>query len=58
MISLPESVTKVLKKLKATGFEVYVVGGSVRDMLMDKVVTDWDFTTNATPEEILKVFPY
>ena len=33
------------------------MGGAVRDILMGKPVDDWDFTTNATPEEILKVFP-
>ncbi len=57
MISLPESVIEVLEKLKTAGWEAYVVGGSVRDMLMGTSTTDWDFTTNATPEEILKVFP-
>ncbi|MBN1168860.1 CCA tRNA nucleotidyltransferase, partial [Candidatus Woesebacteria bacterium] len=36
--------------------EAYIVGGAIRDLLMGKLVYDWDFTTNATPDEILKIF--
>jgi len=55
-ISLPDEVTKILRKLDSKGFEVYIVGGAVRDILMGKMVNDWDFTTNATPDKILKIF--
>ena len=48
---------KVLQTLESGGFEVYVVGGAVRDLLTKTPVTDWDFTTDATPEEIQKLFP-
>jgi tRNA nucleotidyltransferase (CCA-adding enzyme) len=54
---LPIEVKDVLTTLKKGGFEAYVVGGSVRDLLLNRTVKDWDFTTNATPEEILKLFP-
>ncbi len=54
---LPAFVLEILDKFRGAGFEIYVVGGAVRDLLMDRMVDDWDFTTNATPEEILKVFP-
>lgn len=57
MNSLPQEVTKVLEKLTKAGYQAYVVGGAVRDLLMGKKVSDWDFTTDAKPEEILKVFP-
>lgn len=56
-VQLPKFVLEILKKFKKAGFEIYVVGGAVRDLLMKKNADDWDFTTNATPEEILKIFP-
>jgi len=56
-MDLPKSVSDILKKFRDKKFEIYIVGGAVRDILMGKTVHDWDFTTNATPEEILKVLP-
>ncbi|HYK08144.1 MAG TPA: CCA tRNA nucleotidyltransferase [Candidatus Eisenbacteria bacterium] len=55
--SIPDNVLSVYHTLQKAGYEVYFVGGCVRDMLLKKSVKDWDLTTNATPEEILKVFP-
>lgn len=49
-------VNKILENLEKAGFEGFVVGGAVRDLLNKTQVTDWDFTTNAKPEEILKLF--
>lgn len=56
-MTLPQPVRMVLDKMKSADFEVYIVGGAVRDLLLDKTVTDWDFATNATPEQIQAVFP-
>jgi tRNA nucleotidyltransferase/poly(A) polymerase len=56
-IQLPEFVDEVLDKFAASGQEIYVVGGAVRDILTGRIVDDWDFTTSATPEEILKIYP-
>lgn len=56
-LKLPPFVEQIIKKFEKEGFEIYVVGGAVRDLLTDKEVYDWDFTTNATPEEMLKIFP-
>ena len=56
-VQLPESVTDILQKFDKAGYEIYIVGGAVRDILMGKSANDWDFTTNATPEQILKVIP-
>lgn len=47
----------VEKVLLENGFEVYLVGGSVRDLLIKKKISDLDFTTNAHPKEIKKIFP-
>lgn len=54
---IPEFVKTIEEKLRNEGFEAYIVGGSVRDLLMGKVPSDWDMTTDALPEEVLKVFP-
>jgi tRNA nucleotidyltransferase (CCA-adding enzyme) len=54
---LPEFVVSIFEKFQKNGFEIYLVGGAVRDLLLKRTVYDWDFTTNATPTEILKVFP-
>ncbi len=56
MIQLPEHVTKALMLLEDTGYEGYVVGGGIRDLIMGKTPTDYDITTNAKPEEILLTF--
>jgi putative nucleotidyltransferase with HDIG domain len=54
---IPDEVLRIYKTLEKAGFEVYLVGGSVRDLLLKRTVKDWDLTTNATPEKIQKVFP-
>ena len=46
----------VFQLLEQKGFEAYLVGGCVRDSLVGRTPKDWDFTTNATPEEITDVF--
>ncbi|MFC1710211.1 CCA tRNA nucleotidyltransferase [Patescibacteria group bacterium] len=52
-VQLPKNTQTILNKFKKGGFEVYIVGGAVRDVLMGKTIYDWDFTTNAKPKEIL-----
>lgn len=54
---LPKEVKIILDKFQKAGYQIYVVGGAVRDLIMGKNVKDWDFTTDAKPEEILKVCP-
>lgn len=56
-LTLPKEVKDILSKLKKAKFQVYIVGGCVRDMLLGRETNDWDFTTDATPEQILKLFP-
>ena len=52
----PQYVKTILDKLSAAGFEAYIVGGSLRDMLIGRDPSDFDVTTSALPEEILEVF--
>ncbi|TSC91643.1 MAG: polynucleotide adenylyltransferase/metal dependent phosphohydrolase [Parcubacteria group bacterium Licking1014_17] len=56
-MTIPAEVKKIVEKLNEAGFEAYVVGGCVRDLVMGKKPEDWDVTTNAKPEEIQKLFP-
>lgn len=53
----PKEIAEIFEKFQKAGFQLYLVGGAVRDLLMDKDTKDWDFTTDAKPEEILKLFP-
>ncbi len=54
---IPEVVLEVAEKLSGAGFEAYLVGGCVRDFLLNREPKDWDITTGAKPEEIQKLFP-
>lgn len=56
-LDVPEFVLEIIFKFEEAKFEIYIVGGAVRDLLTGRMVTDWDFTTNATPKEIQKLLP-
>lgn len=58
MLQLPDTITHFMQTFRDNHFEIYVVGGTVRGLLMETPVTDWDFTTNAKPEEIRNLFPH
>nr|WP_245174251.1 polynucleotide adenylyltransferase PcnB [Gallibacterium genomosp. 3] len=47
---------QVIEKLQNNGFEAYVVGGCLRDILLEKTPKDFDIATNARPEQIQKIF--
>ena len=53
---IPKEVKSVIKKIEEQGFEAYIVGGCVRDFLLEQKPEDWDITTNAKPEQIQKIF--
>ena len=54
--TIPVFVSHVTKRLQDAGFEAWLVGGCVRDMLMNRTPKDWDIATNAKPEEVQSVF--
>lgn len=54
---IPLPVQNILQSLKAAGFEAYIVGGCVRDILLKREPKDWDITTDALPEQIQNIFP-
>ena len=53
---IPAEVMRVVEALHKGGFEAWVVGGCVRDLLLNRKPSDWDVTTNATPEQIQGLF--
>ncbi len=54
---IPTYAIDIIHTFRKNNYQLYLVGGCVRDILLQKPVKDWDFTTNATPEEIQKMFP-
>lgn len=55
--SVPKEISAVGASLRKAGYESYLVGGCVRDLIVGRTPKDWDITTNATPEQIQAVFP-
>jgi len=54
---IPDEVKTMIETMQSAGFQAYIVGGCVRDLLCGKAPSDWDVATNATPEQIQAVFP-
>ena len=57
MLRLPIIVNDFLDIFRKNKFQIFVVGGAVRDLLLNRNVDNWDFATSATHEEVLKLFP-
>ena len=57
LTKIPKPVIEVLRQIEKAGYEGFIVGGCVRDLLMDRQPKDWDITTNAVPEKVLEIFP-
>lgn len=55
-LTVPAEVLELAATLRKAGHQAYLVGGCVRDLLLSREPKDWDITTNATPEEIQKLF--
>ncbi|MDX9951950.1 MAG: polynucleotide adenylyltransferase PcnB [Methylophilaceae bacterium] len=53
---LSSAALKTTEGLQKAGFEAYVVGGAVRDLLLNRAPKDFDVATNATPEEVNRIF--
>jgi len=60
---LPEPIVEIYKRFNESGYDLYLIGGAVRNLLLKKNMLDytdlkdWDLTTNAKPEEMMKLFP-
>jgi len=53
---VPTKVCELLTQINEAGFQSYVVGGAVRDSLLDKEPKDWDICTDASPDDIKEIF--
>src|SRR5437763_11802041 len=49
--------TSIVQNLRQQGFEAYLVGGCVRDLLLGREPNDYDVATNATPKQVMSIFP-
>ena len=53
---IPKNVSRVTETLIGAHYDAYLVGGCVRDLVMGKIPKDFDLTTNANPEQLVKLF--
>ncbi len=53
---ISRNATKVIRRLRAAGYDAYIVGGAVRDLLLDRVPKDYDVATSAHPAQVKRVF--
>ena len=56
-MSQKDKAIGIVKRLRDEGYESYLAGGCVRDMVLGKMPQDYDISTNAKPDEIAKIFP-
>ena len=57
-IKLDSTLIEFGKVFFQAGYKAYLVGGAVRDMLMKVPAHDWDVATNATPQDVIKLFKF
>src|SRR5574344_242955 len=55
-IEMPNNIKFIIDTLDKNNYEAYIVGGAVRDSLLNKKPKDWDITTNAKPNEVVELF--
>ncbi len=56
MIKFPLYIQQIIKTVNSASLEIYLVGGAVRNLILGRAITNWDFTTNGHPEEIVRLF--
>ena len=55
-ISIPHELKEFNRIFSQHGYKAYLVGGAVRDTILGKKISDWDVTTDATPQEVIQMF--
>src|SRR5437870_12456711 len=53
----PDAAIAIIKELRQQGYEAYLVGGCVRDMVLGLEPADYDIATSARPEQVVEMFP-
>jgi len=56
-MSARDFAISVVRTLRHNGHQAYLVGGCVRDLLLGREPSDWDVSTDATPEQVMRIFP-
>lgn len=56
MIDLPREISTIIDRIENAGYQAYLVGGSVRDFLLDRIPGDFDLASNAPVEAVLSLF--
>src|SRR3954462_4014929 len=56
-MSLKSAATEIVRTLRGRGYQAYLVGGCVRDLLLGREPADYDVSTDATPQQVMRVFP-
>lgn len=57
-IKIPSVLKDFYSHFEKAGFKAYLVGGAVRDIFLKKDASDWDVATNATPQDVIKLFKF
>ena len=57
-IKIPSVLAEFYSNFEKAGFKAYLVGGAVRDIFLKKQASDWDVATNATPQDVMKLFKF
>src|SRR5438445_2100934 len=57
MPDLKEHAISIVQSLREAGHQAYLVGGCVRDLLLGREPADYDVATDATPDEVMRIFP-
>lgn len=52
-----QAATDIVTRLRGEGFQAYLVGGCVRDLVMGREPKDYDIATDATPEQVVRLYP-
>ena len=56
-MSLRDQSVQIVRRLREHGYQAFLVGGCVRDLLLGREPADFDVTTDATPDQVMKLFP-
>jgi len=54
---LKDFAISIVRKLREHGYQAFLVGGCVRDLLLGREPADYDVATDATPDEVVRIFP-
>ena len=57
MLTARDKATEIVRTLRQKGHQAYLVGGCVRDLLLGREPADYDVATDATPDEVMRIFP-